>query len=101
MFRSRVSIFHDRSCTFPSAHDDWGSAALPDNSKVSKEAKDCIQECVSEFIGFVTNEASDRLKREKRKTVTGLDLIVSMRALGFDDYLPYLELFLDKYRKVR
>lgn len=31
--------------------------ALPDTAKMSKEAKGCIQECVSEFIGFVTSEA--------------------------------------------
>ncbi|KAI8587129.1 nuclear transcription factor Y subunit B-3 [Geranomyces variabilis] len=30
--------------------------ALPDNSKIAKEAKDCIMECVSEFISFVTSE---------------------------------------------
>jgi len=73
--------------------------ALPENAKVSKEAKEAIQECVSEFIGFVTSEASERLRLEKRKTINGPDLIFAMRALGFDDYIPYLELFLEKYRK--
>lgn len=31
-------------------------AALPENAKIGKEAKECMQECVSEFISFVTNE---------------------------------------------
>ena len=31
-------------------------SALPENSKVSKDAKITIQECVSEFISFLTSE---------------------------------------------
>ena len=46
---------------------------LPDHAKMSKEAKAALQECVSEFIGFITSEASDRLMEEKRKTITGDD----------------------------
>lgn len=29
---------------------------LPPNGKISKDAKDMVQECVSEFISFVTSE---------------------------------------------
>jgi nuclear transcription Y subunit beta len=46
---------------------------LPSHAKMSKEAKGALQECVSEFIGFITSEASDRLMEEKRKTITGDD----------------------------
>jgi histone H3/H4 len=31
-------------------------SALPENVKVAKEAKECMQECVSEFISFITSE---------------------------------------------
>ena len=31
-------------------------SALPDNAKIAKEAKECMQECVSEFISFITSE---------------------------------------------
>lgn len=31
-------------------------AALPDNAKIAREAKECMQECVSEFISFITSE---------------------------------------------
>eukprot|EP01029_Cantina_marsupialis_P015733 TRINITY_DN345_c0_g1_i1.p1 TRINITY_DN345_c0_g1~~TRINITY_DN345_c0_g1_i1.p1 ORF type:complete len:350 (-),score=129.49 TRINITY_DN345_c0_g1_i1:301-1350(-) len=71
---------------------------LPPNAKVSKEAKECIQECVSEFISFVTSEASDRCKTEKRKTINGDDLLWAMGTLGFDKYVDPLKLFLQKYR---
>jgi len=30
--------------------------ALPKNAKVAKEAKETVQECVSEFISFITSE---------------------------------------------
>lgn len=30
--------------------------ALPQNAKFTKEAKECMQECVSEFISFITSE---------------------------------------------
>ena len=40
---------------------------LPPTAKVSKDAKECMQECVSEFISFITSEASDKCLKEKRK----------------------------------
>lgn len=30
--------------------------AVPTNAKIAKDAKECVQECVSEFISFVTSE---------------------------------------------
>lgn len=35
--------------------------ALPDNAKIAKEAKECMQECVSEFISFITSEGSFKI----------------------------------------
>lgn len=32
--------------------------ALPENAKIAKEAKECMQECVSEFIAFITSEGA-------------------------------------------
>eukprot|EP00889_Picochlorum_renovo_P004709 jgi/Picre1/31739/NNA_007090.t1 len=45
--------------------------SLPKNAKIAKDAKDVVQECVSEFISFITSEASDKCQREKRKTLMG------------------------------
>jgi histone H3/H4 len=33
-------------------------SALPENAKIAKEAKECMQECVSEFISFITSEGN-------------------------------------------
>lgn len=71
---------------------------LPGHAKMSREAKSAIQECVTEFIGFITSEASDRLLEDKRKTITGDDIVDSMRALGFDSYMEFLSAYLKKYR---
>ncbi|PIN05372.1 hypothetical protein CDL12_22089 [Handroanthus impetiginosus] len=72
---------------------------LPSNAKISKEAKETMQECVSEFIGFVTGEASDKCRKEKRKTVNGDDICFALGSLGFDDYFECLKRYLNKYRE--
>jgi hypothetical protein len=38
--------------------------ALPENAKIAKEAKECMQECVSEFISFITSEGKRELSLE-------------------------------------
>jgi nuclear transcription Y subunit beta len=30
--------------------------SLPNSAKISKDAKECVQECVSEFVSFITSE---------------------------------------------
>mmetsp|Transcript_29469 Transcript_29469/g.35796 ORF Transcript_29469/g.35796 Transcript_29469/m.35796 type:complete len:133 (-) Transcript_29469:376-774(-) len=73
--------------------------ALPGNAKIAKDAKETVQECVSEFISFITSEASDKCQREKRKTINGDDLLWAMSTLGFEDYVDPLKLYLLKYRE--
>ncbi|XP_052176742.1 nuclear transcription factor Y subunit B-4-like [Diospyros lotus] len=74
--------------------------SLPANAKISKEAKETMQECVSEFISFVTGEASDKCHKEKRKTVNGDDICWALGSLGFDDYAKPLKRYLNRYREL-
>ncbi|KAL8247626.1 hypothetical protein R6Q59_008842 [Mikania micrantha] len=74
--------------------------ALPANGKIAKDAKDTVQECVSEFISFVTSEASDKCQKEKRKTINGDDLLWAMATLGFEDYIEPLKVYLSRYREL-
>ncbi|EMS59764.1 Nuclear transcription factor Y subunit B-3 [Triticum urartu] len=74
--------------------------ALPANAKISKDAKETVQECVSEFISFITGEASDKCQREKRKTINGDDLLWAMTTLGFEDYVDPLKHYLHKFREI-
>ncbi|KAK0269281.1 transcriptional activator hap3 [Friedmanniomyces endolithicus] len=73
--------------------------ALPDNAKIAKEAKECMQECVSEFISFITSEASEKCQQEKRKTVNGEDILFAMTSLGFENYGEALKIYLARYRE--
>ncbi|XVE83232.1 hypothetical protein DITRI_Ditri16bG0071100 [Diplodiscus trichospermus] len=73
--------------------------SLPPNAKISKEAKVTVQECASEFISFITGEASDKCQREKRKTINGDDLLWAMTTLGFENYVGPLKVYLNKNRE--
>ncbi|KAJ0800702.1 putative transcription factor Hap3/NF-YB family [Helianthus annuus] len=72
---------------------------LPPTAKISKEAKETIQECASEFISFVTGEASDKCQKENRKTVNGDDICWALGSLGFDDYSQAIVRYLHKHRE--
>ncbi|XP_065853368.1 nuclear transcription factor Y subunit B-6 [Euphorbia lathyris] len=73
---------------------------LPPHAKISDDAKETIQECVSEFISFVTSEANERCQREQRKTITAEDVLYAMSKLGFDDYIEPLTMYLHRYREM-
>lgn len=70
------------------------------SAQIAKDAKECVQECVSEFISFITSEASERCHQEKRKTINGEDILFAMSTLGFDMYVEPLKLYLQKFREV-
>uniref|UniRef100_A0A0D2XCU3 Transcription factor CBF/NF-Y/archaeal histone domain-containing protein n=1 Tax=Fusarium oxysporum (strain Fo5176) TaxID=660025 RepID=A0A0D2XCU3_FUSOF len=59
--------------------------ALPENAKIAKEAKECMQEC--------------KCQQEKRKTVNGEDILFAMTSLGFENYAEALKVYLSKYRE--
>ncbi|GAB4826456.1 Nuclear transcription factor Y subunit B-6 [Ancistrocladus abbreviatus] len=73
---------------------------LPPHAKISDDAKETIQECVSEYISFITGEANERCQREQRKTITAEDVLWAMSKLGFDDYVEPLTLYLHRYREM-
>jgi len=72
---------------------------IPKSGKIARDARECVQECVSEFVSFITSEASDRCHQEKRKTINGEDILFAMQSLGFDNYVEPLKVYLQKYRE--
>ncbi|CCH59632.1 hypothetical protein TBLA_0B08160 [Henningerozyma blattae CBS 6284] len=71
---------------------------LPPATKVSKDAKLLVQECLSEFISFVTSEAADRCDAARRKTLSGEDVLVALHELGFEHYAALLRMVLARHR---
>ncbi|XP_059664156.1 nuclear transcription factor Y subunit B-9-like [Cornus florida] len=72
---------------------------LPPHAKISDDVKETIQECVSEYISFITSEANVRCRHEQRKTITAEDVLWAMGRLGFDNYVDPLTVFLNRYRE--
>ncbi|KAM5528037.1 histone-like transcription factor and archaeal histone [Fusarium oxysporum f. sp. phaseoli] len=86
--------------------------ALPADAKLAKDAQECMQQCVSEFVSFIASEgmvdsyiyvhqdliAAENAQREKRKTVTGDDILVALKQLGFENYGEVLRVYLSKLR---
>ncbi|GAB2252669.1 hypothetical protein Droror1_Dr00005516 [Drosera rotundifolia] len=73
---------------------------LPPHAKISDDAKETIQECVSEYISFITSEANERCQHEQRKTITAEDVLWAMSKLGFDDFVEPLTRYLHRYREL-
>ncbi|KIM35853.1 hypothetical protein M413DRAFT_449583 [Hebeloma cylindrosporum] len=74
-------------------------ASVPPTAKIAKDAKECVQECVSEFISFITSEAAEKCQMEKRKTIGGEDILYAMGMLGFENYEQTLKIHLAKLRQ--
>ncbi|KAG6472070.1 nuclear transcription factor Y subunit B-4-like [Zingiber officinale] len=72
---------------------------LPPNAKISKEAKETMQECASEFIGFITGEAADICHKDDRKSVNGDDICSAMKTLGLDYYGNAMKRYLIRYKE--
>ncbi|KAI6001534.1 histone-fold-containing protein [Pisolithus orientalis] len=73
--------------------------SVPPTAKIAKDAKECVQECVSEFISFITSEAAEKCQMEKRKTIGGEDILYAMVTLGFENYAETLKIHLAKLRQ--
>ncbi|OAX39059.1 histone-fold-containing protein [Rhizopogon vinicolor AM-OR11-026] len=73
--------------------------SVPHTAKIAKDAKECVQECVSEFISFITSEAAEKCQMEKRKTIGGEDILYAMVSLGFENYAETLKIHLAKLRQ--
>uniref|UniRef100_A0A7N0UF23 Transcription factor CBF/NF-Y/archaeal histone domain-containing protein n=1 Tax=Kalanchoe fedtschenkoi TaxID=63787 RepID=A0A7N0UF23_KALFE len=72
---------------------------LPQNAKISKAAKERMQEYATEFISFVTSEASDKCRKDNRKTINGDDICRALNHLGFDNLGESTTRYLNKFRE--
>ena len=73
---------------------------IPSQGKIAKDARECVQECVSEFISFITSEASDRCQAEKvRKHVIKVLLHFIFNNLWIMFHIPIIILSYSFQRK--
>ena len=56
---------------------------LPANTKLTRGAKELVQESVTELICFVALQAQTYAVSHRRKTVNGSDIITALHDLGF------------------
>ncbi|KAH0470683.1 hypothetical protein IEQ34_000406 [Dendrobium chrysotoxum] len=67
--------------------------ALPPNAKISKEAKETMQDCACRVHMLITGEAS------VKQTLFGDDICHAMKSLGLDEYAIATNRYLQKYRE--
>ena len=69
-------------------------AAIPQEAKIGRDAREAAQDCASEFVAFVASEASDACAAAGRRIMTGRDVVDAVVRLGFDRQAAPLEAFL-------
>lgn len=72
---------------------------VPNHGEISPDAIISIQECVSEFIRFMTSEANTRCREEMRTTITGEDVLIALNNHGFYRYIGPLFIYLNRFRQ--
>uniref|UniRef100_A0A3B0N7Y9 Histone-like transcription factor, putative n=1 Tax=Theileria annulata TaxID=5874 RepID=A0A3B0N7Y9_THEAN len=76
-------------------------SVLPNSAKIAKQAKDMIRDCVTEFIFFISSEASDLCNIERRKTLNADDIMLAMNKLGFEHYNKPLRNYHNKWKEIK
>lgn len=71
---------------------------IPRTAKIAKDAKELMQKSASEFIAIVTCMAKEICESENRKTITGDDLIRSMKQLGMFYYAEITKKYFLRYK---
>ncbi|KAI4315925.1 hypothetical protein L6164_023953 [Bauhinia variegata] len=72
---------------------------LPPHAKISDDAKETIQDCVSKYIGVITCKANKRCCDESRVKVTAEDVLLAIEELKLDQYVDPLKVFITRYRE--
>ena len=83
-FSSQLKAVADYDPLLPVAHvAHIMKGALPEHAKFTKDAKECMQECVSEFLSFITSEVSEKATNDRRRILDRDDVISAMTSLDF------------------
>ena len=99
--KKRNSIMREQDYLFPITNvSRIMKTVLPEYTKVSTEAKMCMQECVSEFVNFISSEANEICSSQKRKIITTEDVLTAEYNLGFLSRHESLAAFSNQIKKL-
>ncbi|KAI8345849.1 histone-fold-containing protein [Mortierella sp. GBAus27b] len=71
---------------------------MPDDIACAKDTRDLLIECCVEFIHLLASEANEICEKEMKKTIAAEHVIAALKALGFEGYLPEVEVVLQDHR---
>ncbi|ORZ21772.1 histone-fold-containing protein [Lobosporangium transversale] len=71
---------------------------MPDDIACAKDTRDLLIECCVEFIHLLASESNEICEKETKKTIAAEHVIAALKALGFDGYLPEVEVVLQDHR---
>lgn len=67
---------------------------VPPHVKLTREAKELVQESITELICFVITEAQNYAINHRRKTINGTDIITALHNLGFSRFYTILQQYI-------
>lgn len=70
---------------------------LNDNVTIHNDAADLIRDCVAELLSSLSCDALSMAAASGKRRVTGHDFVQSLKAFGYDHYVPPLEVYLNKW----
>ncbi|KAF9168081.1 negative cofactor 2 transcription regulator complex subunit ncb2 [Actinomortierella ambigua] len=71
---------------------------MPDDIACAKDTRDLLIECCVEFIHLLASEANEICEKEAKKTIAAEHVIAALKALGFEGYLPDVEVVLQDHK---
>ncbi|KAF9909987.1 negative cofactor 2 transcription regulator complex subunit ncb2 [Linnemannia zychae] len=71
---------------------------MPDDIACAKDTRDLLIDCCVEFIHLLASEANEICEKETKKTIAAEHVIAALKALGFDAYLPEVEVVLQDHK---
>ncbi|KAL7067364.1 hypothetical protein ACR3K2_21390 [Cryptosporidium serpentis] len=72
--------------------------SLPSCAKISRESKVLMQHFSKEFIGSISSKAGELCSLNKRKVLSGDDIIKALSECGFGNYVEALDTYLAFWR---
>ncbi|KAG0049244.1 negative cofactor 2 transcription regulator complex subunit ncb2 [Gryganskiella cystojenkinii] len=71
---------------------------MPEDIACAKDTRDLLIDCCVEFIHLLASEANEICEKETKKTIAAEHVILALKALGFDAYVPEVEFVLQDHK---